>query len=193
MVKSKSSRQPIVFILSAPSGGGKSSIARRLISEDSNLRQSISVTTRPMRGGEVDGIHYFFKSRPAFEEMIKRGEFLEYSEIYNNLYGISKSYVESLLKQGVDVLFEIDHHGAYLIKETLKNKCVLIFIMPPSMEVLRDRIENRGQNNVDDIDLRMRFAEEEIGHAGNYDYKIVNDDFEDSLRQIQDIIRQERG
>jgi len=187
------SNKAMVFVLSSPSGGGKSSISQKLLQDDSKLALSISATTRPPRSKEIDGIHYFFKDKAEFEKMINNGEMLEYAEIYNNLYGTPKSYVEDLLSKGFDILFDIDHHGAEKIKQELPTRCVSIFIMPPSLQVLRDRIEHRKQNTKEDIDLRMKFAEEEISHAPDYDYQVVNNDLEKSMQEIQAIIKKERA
>ena len=184
----------IVIILSAPSGGGKSSIAKSLLQNDSKLVKSISVTTRPPRSQEKEGVQYFFKDKSSFEEMIVKGELLEYAVIYNNLYGTPKNYVKNKLNEGFDILFDIDYQGACQIKKKIKNcRMVSIFIMPPTLEILRKRIEDRGQDDKEAIKLRMKCAEEEISHAKNYDYTVINSNFEETVKTIQEIITKERS
>ena len=182
----------IVVILSAPSGGGKSSVARALIAQDPNLALSISATTRKPRPGDIEGVHYFFKSREEFQEMIDKGQFLEYTEIYGNLYGTIREYVENRLAEGTDMLFDVDVHGARKMKEELAYHVVSIFLLPPSLEVLRQRLEQRGQDDQASMDRRMKMAKEEMENARYYDYTVINEDFEQTVKQILDIISKER-
>jgi guanylate kinase len=182
----------IMIILSAPSGGGKSSIAQKLLQQDDRLSLSISTTTRPPRPGEIDGMHYFFKSRSEFEQMIKDNKFLEYAEIYGNLYGTSLQDVESKLSKNLDILFDIDYQGAHQIMKYNRDRVLSIFINPPSLDVLKDRMKARGQDTDDIIERRFEFAKEEMEFAKYYDYVVVNDDFDRAVSEIQKIINDER-
>jgi guanylate kinase len=182
----------IMIILSAPSGGGKSSIAQKLLEHDPRLSLSISVTTRAPRPQEIEGVHYFFKKRSEFENMLKDDQFLEYAEIYGNLYGTSKTAVEDKLLQGFDVLFDIDYQGARQIIEQSPDKVVSIFIKPSDINVLRDRMKARAQDDDAAIEKRFELAKEEISCAKYYDYVVVNDDFDQAVNEIQKIIDNER-
>ncbi|MGX6960831.1 MAG: guanylate kinase [Rickettsia endosymbiont of Pentastiridius leporinus] len=189
-----SNNKGIIIILSSPSGAGKSSLTKGLLKMDNNLRLSVSATTRKPRSGETEGVSYYFKSKVEFEELIKQNKFLEYAKIYDNYYGTPKEYVETLLDQGLDVLFDIDWQGARSIKENSKDIRVLtIFILPPSIAVLEQRLRNRGTDSEEAIKLRMESAQNEISHANEYDYVITNDDFNDTLQNIYKIIIDERG
>ncbi|ABV73900.1 guanylate kinase [Rickettsia canadensis str. McKiel] len=181
----------LIIILSSPSGTGKSSLAKALLKIDNNLRLSISVTTRKPRLGEVEGINYYFKTGVEFEELVQQNKFLEYTKIYDNYYGTPKEYVEMLLNQGVDVLFDIDWQGARSIKKSSTN-VVAIFVLPPSIKVLEQRLRNRATDNEEAIKLRMQSAQNEISHANEYDYVVTNDDFDHTLKKIHAIIVAER-
>ncbi|BBJ32221.1 guanylate kinase [Rickettsia asiatica] len=181
----------LIIILSSPSGTGKSSLAKALLKIDNNLRLSISTTTRKPRLGEVEGINYYFKTGLEFEELVKQNKFLEYAKIYDNYYGTPKEYVEMLLNQGLDVLFDIDWQGARSIKKNAAN-VVAIFVLPPSIEILEQRLRNRATDNEEAIKLRMQSAQNEISHANEYDYVITNDDFDRTLKKIHAIIVVER-
>ena len=185
-------KKGLAIILSSPSGGGKSSIAKALLAEDSRLVLSISATTRNPRPGDEEGVHYFFKTRDDFLAMINNEELLEYSEIYGNLYGIPRDFVEEQLNQGRDVLFDIDYQGAYKLKTILKDLVLSIFILPPSIETLRSRLEARGQDSQEEIDFRITLAEEEKKKKKNYDYTVVNEDFAATLKAIKVLIEKER-
>lgn len=181
----------LIIILSSPSGAGKSSLAKALLEIDNNLRLSISATTRKPRPNEQDGVNYYFKTKSEFEELVKQNQFLEHAKIYNNYYGTPKKHVENLLNQGLDVLFDIDWQGARSIKQNAVN-VVSIFILPPNLEVLEQRLRNRAADNEEAIQLRMASAQAEISHSNEYDHIITNDDFNDTLQQIHTIILQER-
>lgn len=181
----------LIIILSSPSGAGKSSLAKALLEIDNNLRLSISATTRKPRPNEQDGVNYYFKTKSEFEELVKQNQFLEHAKIYNNYYGTPKKHVENLLNQGLDVLFDIDWQGARSIKQNAVN-AVSIFILPPNLEVLEQRLRNRAADNEEAIQLRMASAQAEISHSNEYDHIITNDDFNDTLQQIHTIILQER-
>ncbi|ADE30328.1 guanylate kinase [Rickettsia prowazekii] len=182
----------LIIILSSPSGTGKSSLAKELLKIDNNLRLSISVTTRKPRLGEVDGINYYFKSDREFKTLVKQNKFLEYAKIYNDYYGTPKEYVKMLLKQGFDVLFDIDWQGVRSIKKNTNN-VITIFILPPSIEILEQRLRNRATDNEETIKLRMQSAQNEISHANEYDYVVINDDFSQTLKKIHEIIVAERA
>ena len=182
----------MMIILSAPSGGGKTSIAKKLLEQDNNLSLSISATTRKARPGEQEGVHYFFKTRAVFDQMKKQGEFLEQVEIYGNFYGTPAQSVQNILSEGKDVLFDIDHQGAEQIIKTAKVPVLSIFIMPTNINVLATRLKARLQDNIDVINKRLRLAEEEMSYAKNYDYIVVNDDFDKAVKEIQHIFLKER-
>ena len=185
-------KKGLAIILSAPSGGGKSSIARALLARDTTLVRSISATTRKPRPGDIDGKDYFFKSKNDFLKMISEGKLLEYSEIYGNLYGIPKSFVEDHLHQGHNLIFDIDTQGAQKLKTILPNSVVSIFILPPSIDELRKRLEARNQDSPEEIDLRINLAIKEIEQAKNYDYVVVNNDFLTSVNTIYDLIKSKK-
>ena len=182
----------MMIILSSPSGGGKTSIAKKLLEQDNNLSLSISVTTREARPGEQEGVHYFFKTRADFDQMVKRLEFLEQAEIYGNSYGTPYKLVKNILSEGKDVLFDIDSQGAYQIIKLAKGPVLSIFITPPDINILAVRLKSRSQDSPEVINKRLKLAEEEIAHAKNYDYIVVNDDFDKAVKEIQDIILKER-
>lgn len=181
----------LIIILSSPSGAGKSSLAKALLEIDNNLRLSISATTRKPRPNEQDGVNYYFKTKVEFEKLVKQNQFLEHAKIYDNYYGTPKKHVENLLNQGLDVLFDIDWQGARSIKQNAVN-AVSIFILPPNLEVLEQRLRNRAADNEEAIQLRMASAQAEISHSNEYDHIITNDNFNDTLQQIHTIILQER-
>ncbi len=181
----------LIIILSSPSGAGKSSLTMALLEIDTNLRLSISATTRKPRSNEQDGVNYYFKTKAEFEELVKQNEFLEHAKIYHNYYGTPKEYVENLLNQGLDVLFDINWQGARSIKQNTTNT-IAIFILPPSLTVLEQRLRNRATDNEEIITLRMASAQAEMSHANEYDHIITNDDFNDTLHKIHAIILEER-
>lgn len=182
----------IVFILSAPSGGGKTSLTRGLLEKDNKLKLSISATTRKPRKGEIEGVDYFFKTEEEFKLLIKNDLFLEYAQIYNNFYGTPKNLIEEALNNTIDILFDIDWQGAQSIKKKLQMQTVSIFLMPPSFEILKERLIRRNQNTEEEINYRLHEAVEEMKHAYEYDYIIINEDYNLTLKQIQGIIFAER-
>ena len=179
----------MIIILSAPSGCGKSSIAKKLLETDTNLVLSISATTRQPRPREIDGVHYFFKTKNDFKEL----DLLESAEIYSNFYGTPRDFVEKELLKGRDVLFDIDFQGAYQIMKTAKAKIVSIFILPPNIETLRKRMIDRSQDDQSVIEARLEKAQSEMDHAKNYDYIVINDDFDQAVKEIQTIILSQRN
>lgn len=180
-----------LFIVSAPSGAGKTTLCKKLDSVLSNLRHSVSYTTRPPRPREVNNRDYTFIDEDAFRLMIERGEFAEWARVHGQLYGTSKKRLEELLNAGIDVILDIDTQGAMQIKEKYKEG-IYIFILPPSMKALRERLEKRMANSKDEIELRLRKAVDEIKDYYKYDYVIVNDIFKEALKELEAIIISDR-
>ncbi|QWT20042.1 guanylate kinase [Bacillus sp. NP157] len=177
-----------LFVVAAPSGAGKSTLVNALLEREPQISLSISHTTRPPRVGEEYGRHYFFVERPDFEREIEEGIFLEHAEVHGNLYGTSRTVVEGKLVSGVDVLLEIDWQGARQVRKG-KGDCVSVFILPPSRVELERRLRGRGSDAPDVIERRLFNSREEIAHAHEFDYIIVNDRFEDALADLQSIVR----
>lgn len=180
-----------LYIVSAPSGAGKTSLVRALLEQDTSIRLSVSYTTRPARPGEEEGKHYHFVSREDFQQRLAHGDFLESAEVYGNYYGTSQSWVENQLQQGHDILLEIDWQGAQQVRK-LMPQATSIFILPPSLETLRQRLSNRGQDSQEIIDRRMHTAQDEVSHAPEFDYVIINDDFNTALQDLLAIARAAR-
>ena len=180
-----------LFILSAPSGTGKTSLAKALLRVNDNLRLSISYTSRPMRPGEVEGYDYCFVKRKVFEQMLENGEFIESAEVYGNLYGTSQKWINETIDSGKDVLLEIDSQGAQQVRKIFSN-IVSIFVLPPSLEVLESRLRDRNQDSKEVIAKRMDAAKEEISHVSEYDYVIINDNIDTALRDLVCVVRSER-
>ncbi|TWH71478.1 guanylate kinase [Azomonas agilis] len=180
-----------LYIISAPSGAGKTSLVRALLDALPQVRVSVSHTTRPMRPGEVDGVNYHFVSREDFVQRLERNEFLEYAEVFGNLYGTSQLWLEQNLAQGQDLILEIDWQGAQQVRHLLPH-AQSIFILPPSQEALRQRLTNRGQDADEVIEQRMQEAVSEMSHYVEYDYLVINDDFSHALEDIKAIFRSNR-
>jgi guanylate kinase len=177
-----------LYIVSAPSGAGKTSLVKALLDAQPQVRVSVSHTTRPMRPGEVDGVNYHFVSREEFLARHKHNEFLEHAEVFGNLYGTSQHWVEQTLDEGYDLILEIDWQGAQQVRR-LMPQAKSIFILPPTQEALRQRLTNRGQDSDEVIDKRMREAVSEMTHYVEYDYLVINDDFAHALIDLQAIFR----
>ncbi|MEM9716348.1 MAG: guanylate kinase [Pseudomonadota bacterium] len=187
------SRQGLLIILSSPSGAGKSTLASRLIADDPKVTFSVSATTRDARPGEVDGQHYFFKSRDAFQAMVTDGEMLEHAEVFGNLYGSPLRPVEAATAGGQDVIFDVDWQGGQQIRNSvLRDQVVSIFILPPSLSELKQRLINRAQDSADVVERRMAQAVSEISHWDAYDYVLVNDDIDRCEAELKMIIGAER-
>ena len=181
----------VLFIVSSPSGGGKTSLVKTLLEAEPQLRLSVSYTTRPPRPGEEDGRDYHFVPAPVFERMLEAGEFLESAVIYGNRYGTSQKLIEREQAQGRDVVLEIDWQGAQQIRRVMRQ-VVSVFILPPSPEVLEARLRARGQDSEDVVARRLASAREEISHVSEYEYVIINDDFNRAAQDLRSIIRAER-
>jgi guanylate kinase len=181
----------LLFIVSAPSGTGKTSLCRKVTKEIPGLLYSVSYTTRKPRSGEVDGKDYFFVSPKKFQEMMDQGLFVEWTEVYGNRYGTSKALIERLIEEKVDVLFDIDSQGARKILE-LYPQGISIFILPPSLDELEKRLKKRGTDTPETVASRLKLAEKEMEDAGFYHYRVVNDSFDDAVQQLKEIITTER-
>ena len=177
-----------LYIVSAPSGAGKTSLVKALIDSMGQVRVSVSHTTRAMRPGEVDGVNYHFTSRDEFVEMLKQGDFLEHAEVFGNLYGTSHPWVKQTLAKGYDLILEIDWQGAQQVRKLMPD-AKSIFILPPTHKDLRQRLHNRGQDAEDVIDLRMQQAIAEMSHYVEYDYIVINDQFATALDDLKAIFR----
>ncbi|MDH3609497.1 MAG: guanylate kinase [Gammaproteobacteria bacterium] len=176
-----------LFIVSAPSGAGKTSLVKALIDSTSEVVVSISHTTRAIRPGEVDGVNYFFTSYKKFLQMIKQNEFLEYAKVFDHFYGTSQLSVEQQLDQGLKVILEIDWQGAEQVRERIQGT-QSIFILPPSKQELETRLRGRGQDSEEVIARRMRDAESEISHFKEFDHIVLNDDFDQALRDLTALV-----
>ena len=185
------SKRGSLFIIAAPSGGGKTSLVNALLKHDPRLVLSISHTTRPARPGEIDGQHYHFVSEAEFERMVDSGDFLEHARVFDHYYGTNRSAVALQLEQGHDVILEIDWQGARQVRMAFPD-CCLIFIIPPSLETLRKRLTGRGQDSSAVIQRRMRDAQAEISHWAEFDYLVVNDNFDKALEELIAIINDHR-
>lgn len=179
------------FVIAAPSGTGKTSLVRALINNINDLKISISYTTRPPRPGDIEGKDYHFVSNEQFEQMQEKKAFLEYATIYNYHYGTSRQWVIEQLANGIDILLEIDWQGAQQIRQQFPQ-AILIFIVPPSLEILKQRLQNRRQDVSEVIARRMANAQLEISHYSEFDYLVINDKFEQALADLQHIILAER-
>ena len=177
-----------LLIVSAPSGAGKTSLIKALMEQDQRVEVSVSYTTRPQRPGEVEGVNYFFVSTETFHEMREAGAFFESAEVFGHFYGTSLTQLEARLSDGADVILEIDWQGAQQVRKLLPDSAWL-FILPPSLEALKSRLQARGQDAEDTIDLRMRAARDEMSHWDEADYLIINDQFDVALEALQALVR----
>ena len=176
-----------LFIFSAPSGAGKSSLARALVDSSPDVAVSVSHTTRAPRPGEEHGVHYFFVNREQFRTMVDAGEFLEHAQVFDNFYGTSRAAIEDMLEQGKNVILDIDWQGARAIKAQIPDARG-VFILPPSREELENRLRGRGQDSDETIARRMRDAVSEMSHYTEFDYVVVNDDFDAALADLRAIL-----
>ncbi len=180
-----------LFVVAAPSGAGKSSLVKALLELDSRVQPSVSHTTRAPRGQEKHGREYFFVSQQEFDAMVAADAFVEWAHVHSQRYGTSKKAIEERMAQGADVILEIDFQGAIQIKNIFSN-AICIFILPPSWEELRLRLERRGEDAPDIIDMRMRNAQEEVSHADKFDFVIINELFDRALFDLKAIVHSQR-
>ncbi len=185
-------RRGLMLVLSSPSGAGKSSIARAILETDREIEMSVSVTTRPMRPGEEDGHDYHFIDKTSFDLMVNRGDLLEWAKVFDHYYGTPKAPVLSVLEQGRDVMFDIDWQGTQQIAESAKDDVVRVFILPPSTQELERRLIERAQDSAEVVARRMAKASDEMSHYPEYDWVIVNRDFEESVESVRAILASER-
>jgi len=192
--KSKSiARRGLMLVLSSPSGAGKTTLSRMLLTSERGIELSISVTTRAKRRGEVNGRHYHFIDRKKFDQLVRDGDLLEYAEVFGNGYGTPRKPVEKALKQGRDVLFDIDWQGTQQLRERARDDLVSVFILPPSFAVLKERLCARGTDTPESLELRLRNAPDELRQYSSFDYVIINDEIERAVAQLASIIYAERA
>jgi guanylate kinase len=185
-------RRGLMLVLSSPSGAGKSTIARNLLESDPALELSVSVTTRPRRPSEIDGVHYHFVSQRDFDRLRDTDALLEWAEVHGNCYGTPREAAEQAMSEGRDMLFDIDWQGANQLVEKMPTDIVSIFILPPSMEELKSRLQRRAEDSAETIEKRLANAREEIGHWQEYDYVVVNDDLDRAYGAVRAIVTAER-
>jgi guanylate kinase len=185
-------RRGLMLVLSSPSGAGKTTISRRLLALDTGLTMSVSMTTRPRRPGEVDGIDYHFIDPATFSDMVKRGEFLEHAKVFDNSYGTPRQAVDSALSAGSDVLFDIDWQGTQQLAQAAREDLVSVFILPPDTQTLEQRLRSRAQDSAEVVAHRMSKAADEMSHWAEYDYIIINHDLDDSVNRVRAILTAER-
>lgn len=188
----KIKRRGLMLVLSSPSGAGKSTIARNLLESDPNISLSVSVTTRPRRGSEIEGVHYHFLTRREFELARDSDSLLEWAEVHGNFYGTPREPAEVALAQGRDMLFDIDWQGAQQVQEKMRADIVSIFILPPSMAELKSRLQRRAEDSAEAIAMRLQNAKVEIEHWREYDYVVVNDDLDRAFASVVAIVNAER-
>lgn len=185
-------RRGLMFILSSPSGAGKTTISKRLLAHDGHIRMSVSCTTRPPRPGEVDGRDYHFISQQQFDRMVADGGFLEWATVFDNSYGTPKAQVKAGIRAGQDFLFDIDWQGTQQLYQKMETDVVRVFLLPPSIDELRRRLTARGTDAADVVAGRMARAQAEISHWDGYDYVVVNDDIDACFDQVVQILAAER-
>ena len=185
-------RRGLMLVLSSPSGAGKSTIARNLLESDKGFELSVSVTTRPRRPSEIDGVHYHFRSRREFEILRANDELLEWAEVHGNLYATPRAPAETAMADGRDMLFDIDWQGAEQLRDKMQGDIVSVFILPPSMKALKERLKRRAEDEAEIIEARLKNAREEIEHWRDYDYVVVNEDLDTAFSEVRAIISAER-
>ncbi|MEM7781203.1 MAG: guanylate kinase [Pseudomonadota bacterium] len=185
-------RRGLLFILSSPSGAGKTTLSRMLLEADEEIELSVSATTRPARPGEVDGKHYHFVSNEEFDRMVEEDDFYEWAHVFDHRYGTPKGAIREGLKDGRDYMFDIDWQGTQQLKQKDDQDVVTVFVLPPSLEELRRRLESRAQDSDDVIDARMERAKAEISHWAEYKYVVINDDIEECFQKVREILHAER-
>ena len=182
-----------LIIISAPSGTGKTTLISKILESEKNIELSVSATTRDKRIGEIDKVNYYFLTKENFEKRIENNEFLEYADVFGNYYGTLMSQINEKFNNGKDIFLDIDYQGAEKITKKIESKKLLkIFLLPPSMNELRRRLVSRGRDNTDDIERRLAKAKLEMRHSNNYDYVVINDDFNETVNTIRSIISSKR-
>ena len=185
-------RRGLMFILSSPSGAGKTTLSRMLLAKDAEIKLSVSATTRPPRPGEIDGMHYHFVSPEAFDRMIEEDDFYEWAHVFGHRYGTPKGIIRAALKQGQDFLFDIDWQGTQQLYQKDQQDVVRVFILPPSIDELHRRLQGRATDSAEVIAARMERARAEISHWDGYDYVIINDDVDVCFEKVRAILEAER-
>ncbi len=185
-------RRGLLFILSSPSGAGKTTLSHKLLAADEEIKLSVSATTRPPRPGEVDGVDYQFVSDADFDRMVEEDDFYEWAHVFDHRYGTPKGAIREGLKEGQDYLFDIDWQGTQQLKQKDDQDVVTVFVLPPSLDELRSRLEGRGQDSAEVIDGRMERARAEISHWAEYKYVVINDDIEECFGKVREILHAER-
>ncbi|MGB3710885.1 MAG: guanylate kinase [Erythrobacter sp.] len=185
-------RRGLLFILSSPSGAGKTTLSRMLLASDADIKLSVSVTTRPPRPGEVDGVHYHFVSDEKFDAMVEEDDFYEWAHVFGYRYGTPKGMIRTALKEGQDFLFDIDWQGTQQLYQKDQQDVVSVFILPPSLGELRRRLEERAQDSAEVIDSRMERARAEISHWAEYDYVVINDNVDECFARVCEVLDAER-
>ena len=185
-------RRGLMFILSSPSGAGKTTISRMLLDADPSIKLSVSVTTRPPRPGEKDGVHYYFVDDAEFDRMVEEDDFYEWAHVFGYRYGTPKGAIRNALKEGQDFLFDIDWQGTQQLKQKDDQDVVTVFILPPSLAELRQRLESRAQDTPEVIDSRMERARGEISHWAEYDFVVINDDVQACFAKVREVLDAER-
>ncbi len=185
-------RRGLMLVLSSPSGAGKTTLSRRLLAEDANLQLSVSVTTRPPRPGEREGVDYHFIDRAAYDAMVAKGELLEWAQVFDHCYGTPRAPVEAAMKAGRDVLFDIDWQGTQQLRDAVKADVVSVFVLPPSVAELERRLRRRAQDSDETIRRRMTKAADEMSHWAEYDYVVINHDVAEAFADVRAILAAER-
>jgi len=185
-------RRGLMFILSSPSGAGKTTLSRMLLEQDPEIKLSVSVTTRPPRPGEVDGVHYHFRSDAEFDAMVEEDDFYEWAHVFGSRYGTPKGIIRAALKEGQDFLFDIDWQGTQQLYQKDQQDVVRVFILPPSIEELHRRLRSRATDSEEVIQSRMERARAEISHWDGYDYVVINDDVQQCFGKVREVLDAER-
>jgi guanylate kinase len=184
-------KQPRLVVVSAPSGGGKTTLCRMLLEKFPNLQKSVSTTTRPRRPNEVEGTHYHFVTAPEFQKKIDAGEFAEWAEVHGNRYGTSLKTIDQALKKGKHLLFDIDYQGAMSLRKAYGDRTLLLFILPPDMETLEKRLRERASDPSHSIETRLQNAYNELGWSEKFDHRLVNDDLNRTFQELSRIVQRE--
>jgi len=191
-ISTQVARNGIMFVLSSPSGAGKSTLSRLLLENDRDINLSISVTTRPRRQSELEGVHYHFVTERQFIAMRERGDLLEWAEVHGNFYGTPRDPADAAIEDGRDILFDIDWQGTLQLYESKRSDVVSVFVLPPSMAELRSRLERRAEDQPDVIARRLKNSQEEMSHWNEYDYVLINDDLQAAFEKVKAILMVER-